>query len=100
MIYELEERTLTLTFLFTYFWLAYPAGEIVSNLNEESQLKASGQRNCDNYISLSGVKSEKNPKFASQKISSFVIKKPYLLCDLTYFNKVKFGRNFRSCSKN
>ena len=29
-----------------------------------------------------------------------MIKKPELLWDLTYFNKVKFTRNFRSCSKN
>ena len=34
------------------------------------------------------------------KISSFVIKKPQLIWGLTYFNKVKFARNFRSCSKN
>ena len=38
----------------------------------------------------------KYPKFGSQKISSFVIKKPYLLWDLTYFNKLKFSGNFRS----
>ena len=36
----------------------------------------------------------KNPKFGSQKISSFVIKNLQLLLDLTYFNKVKFIRNF------
>ena len=41
----------------------------------------------------------KNPKFGSQKISSSVIKKLLLLRDLTYFNKVQFTRNFRSCSK-
>ena len=29
-----------------------------------------------------------------------MIKKLQLLCDLTYFNKVKFTRNFRSCCKN
>ena len=29
-----------------------------------------------------------------------MIKKPSLLLDLSYFNKVKFNRNFRSCSKN
>ena len=29
-----------------------------------------------------------------------MIKKPELLGDLTYFNKVKFTRNFSSCSKN
>ena len=45
-------------------------------------------------------KCNKNPKFGSHKISSFVIKKPWLLWDLTYFNKVKFSRSFRSCSKN
>ena len=33
------------------------------------------------------------------KISS-CDKKPELLWDLTYFNEVKFARNFRSCSKN
>ena len=42
----------------------------------------------------------KNPKFGSQKISSFVIKKPYRLWDLTYFNKLKFSGNFRSGFKN
>ena len=39
-------------------------------------------------------------KICKPKISSFVIKKPELLWDLTYFNKVKFTRNFRSSSKN
>ena len=39
-------------------------------------------------------------KIWKPKISSFGIKKPYLLWDLTYFNNVKFTRNFRSCSKN
>ena len=38
----------------------------------------------------------KNPKFGSRKISSFVIKKPYLLWNLTYFNKLKFSGNFRN----
>ena len=28
IILKLEERTLTSTFLCTYFWLTYPAGEI------------------------------------------------------------------------
>ena len=42
----------------------------------------------------------KNPEFGSQKISSFVIKKPQLLSDLTYSNKVKFTRKVKSCSKN
>ena len=41
----------------------------------------------------------KNPKFWSQ-IISFAIKKPYYLWDLTYFNKLKFSGNFRSCFKN
>ena len=31
LIFKLEERTLTSTFLFTYFSLTYPAGEIVSD---------------------------------------------------------------------
>ena len=37
-------------------------------------------------------------KIWKPKISSFVITKPQLLWD--YFNKVKFTRNFGSCSKN
>ena len=39
-------------------------------------------------------------KIWKPKISSFVIKRPVLLWDLTYFSKVKFTKNFRSCSKN
>ena len=39
-------------------------------------------------------------KIWKPKISSFVIKQPVLLWDLTYFSKVKFTKNFRSCSKN
>ena len=31
IIFKLEERTLASTFLFTYFWLAKPAGEIIFN---------------------------------------------------------------------
>ena len=31
IMFKLEERTLTSTFLFTYFWLAWLAGEIISN---------------------------------------------------------------------
>ena len=43
---------------------------------------------------------KKNPKFGNLKLSSSLIKKPELLRDLPYFNKVKFSRNFRSCSTN
>ena len=43
---------------------------------------------------------KKSPKFGSHKISSFVIKKPQLLRELTDFIKVKFGRTFKTCSKN
>ena len=41
----------------------------------------------------------KNSKIWKPKISSFVIKKPPCLWDVTYFNKVTFSRNVRSCSK-
>ena len=38
-------------------------------------------------------------KIWKPKISSFVIKYPEFLWDLTYFNKAKFTGTFRSCSK-
>ena len=42
-----------------------------------------------------------NPKFGSQKSALLWLKShSFLKKDLTYFNKVKFTRNFRSCSKN
>ena len=52
-------------------------------------------------VCLRRLKSEKKiQNLEGKKISSFVIKRSKLLWDLTYFNRVKFNRNFRSCSKN
>ena len=56
---------------------------------------------CEHSLNLK--KAEKwsfKSKIWKPKISSFVIKKPQLLIDLTYFSKVKFTTNVRSCSKN
>ena len=58
------------------------------------------QSKSDSGPDLRRLKGNKKPTICeTQKISSFVIKKPSLLGDLTYFNKVKFNGNFKSCSK-